>query len=304
MSIIFGPINSRRFGKSLGIDLSPEYKQCNFDCLYCELKRGERVDSYKSIVEVAEVVREVKDALKRYKDIDFLTVTANGEPTLYPHLSKLIDEINRIKGDTKSLILSNSSTIYRDSVKEALRKFDVVKLSLDCITGGCFKRLDRPNKDISLNKIINAMLDFKKSYRGKLQIEILFVKGVNDNPKEIEKLNQFLIELEPDSIDLNTVDRPPAYRVEPLSYDELFQISLAFNPKLNINIVSKNRAVKEKFHYSKDEILETLKRRPLSLEDIKILFDSTSKENLQKLLDNSIIKLQNGFFTLNLKDKD
>jgi len=85
---IFGPINSRRFGKSLGVDLSPEVKQCNFDCLYCELKAAKSVKSYKKILPFKQILKEIKESLKIYKDIDVLTFTANGEPTLYPQLDE------------------------------------------------------------------------------------------------------------------------------------------------------------------------------------------------------------------------
>ena len=106
MHIIFGPIHSRRFGKSLGVDLSPGKKQCNFDCLYCELDAAKTMDAYDDVVSVEEIATAIKSALKEHQDIDFITLTANGEPTLYPHLSELIDEINSFKGSIKTLILS------------------------------------------------------------------------------------------------------------------------------------------------------------------------------------------------------
>ncbi|HHD82106.1 MAG TPA: radical SAM protein, partial [Campylobacterales bacterium] len=104
MNVIFGPVNSRRFGKSLGVDLSPSKKQCNFDCLYCELPAAKTMDSYEDVISVEEIVNAVQSALEEHKDIDVLTITANGEPTLYPHLSELMNEINGIKGRTQTLI--------------------------------------------------------------------------------------------------------------------------------------------------------------------------------------------------------
>jgi len=242
MSIIFGPINSRRFGKSLGIDLSPNTKQCNFDCLYCELKSASVVNSYSDIVSVNEVIKEIKDALKKYKDIDVLTLTANGEPTLYPHLNKLIDKINSFKGNIKTLILSNSSTIYKKEVQEALAKLDSVKLSLDCATKRCFKRLDRAIKDIDLDSIKKGMLEFSKIYKGNLIIEILFVKGINDNLEEVAKLNEFLVKLNPARVDIGTIDRPPAYDIKPISYDKLYDLSLGFSKDLHISIATKQKS--------------------------------------------------------------
>jgi len=284
MSIIFGPINSRRFGKSLGIDLSPNTKQCNFDCLYCELKSAKVVNSYSDIVSVDKVVEEIKEALKKYKNIDVLTLTANGEPTLYPYLNELIDKINSFKGDIKSLILSNSSTIYKKDIQEALSKLDSVKLSLDCATKRCFKRLDRATKDIDLDNIKKGMLEFSKIYKGNLIIEILFVKGINDNLDEVAKLNEFLVKLNPTRVDIGTIDRPPAYDIKPISYDKLYELSLGFSRDLNISIATKQKSNIAKFDYSKEQILQTLFHRPLTLDDIEVLFSDSAKKLFNELL--------------------
>ncbi len=283
MNIIFGPVNSRRFGKSLGVDLSPGKKQCNFDCLYCELKSAKVVNNQTEIIEVKEIVSQIEPALNEHKDIDVLTLTANGEPTLYPHLNELIDKINQIKGSVKTLILSNGSTIAKPKIQEALAKLDSVKLSLDCASNECFKKLDRADKSVDLNQIKKGMIAFKNRYRGDLIIEILFVKGINDSKKEIEHLNSFLKELKPARVDIGTIDRPPAFDVKPLSYSELYKISLLFDASLNVSIAAKNTKESAKFSYSKEQILETLKRRPLTKDDINSLFDSNSLNNFKQL---------------------
>ena len=138
--VIFGPIHSRRFGKSLGVDLSPSKKQCNFDCLYCELDPAKTMGDQDEVLRVETIITAIQKGLSEHQDIDFLTITANGEPTLYPHLSELIDEINKIKGKTKTLILSNAATIDDPEVQSALLKLDEVKLSLDCATQKCLKK--------------------------------------------------------------------------------------------------------------------------------------------------------------------
>jgi len=292
MNIIFGPINSRRFGKSLGIDLSPSKKQCNFDCLYCELEPAKTVDRYIDIISVDEIIDEVKKALETHKDIDVITITANGEPTLYPYLYDLMVEINRIKGDIKTLILSNGSTIYEPKVQEALMLFDSVKLSLDCATNRCLKRLDRAYSDISIENIKEGMLNFRKRYLNPLIIEILFVKNINNKADEIASLDNLLIELNPTRIDIGTIDRPPAYQVEPLSYEELRDISLQFSPELPIYIASRKKVMSKPSSYSKEEIIDTIKKRPLTQDDISVLFDEKSKTIIKELIDNAQLKLQ------------
>jgi len=290
MNIIFGPIYSRRFGKSLGVDLSPGKKQCNFDCLYCELEPAKTVDAYDEIVSVEEIISALKTALKEHGDVDFITLTANGEPTLYPYLSELIDEINTFKGTTKTLILSNAANIDDTKVQDALLKLDEVKLSLDCATQKCLQKLDRSHAGINVENIKAGMLAFKARYNGPLVIEILIVKTLNDSKEEISKLNEYLLSLQPTRIDLGTIDRPPAYDVKPVSYEKLLEISHLFDSTLPVYIVSRKKAEVSASGYSDEEILETLSKRPLTKEDIEALFDEESKKRVEGLLDKGKIK--------------
>ena len=290
MNIIFGPIHSRRFGKSLGVDLSPGKKQCNFDCLYCELDPAKTMDAYDDVVSVEEVTTALKTALKEHDDVDFITLTANGEPTLYPHLSELIDEINTFKGATKTLILSNAANIDDVKVQDALLKLDEVKLSLDCATQKCLQKLDRSHKGIEVENIKAGMLAFKARYNGPLVIEILIVKTLNDSEEEIAKLNEYLLKLKPTRIDIGTIDRPPAFDVKPVSYEKLLEISHLFDSSLPVYIASRKKADISASSYSDEEILETLSKRPLTAEDIEALFDEESENRVQSLLRKEKIK--------------
>jgi wyosine [tRNA(Phe)-imidazoG37] synthetase (radical SAM superfamily) len=302
MNIIFGPVNSRRFGKSLGIDLSPSKKQCNFDCLYCELEPAKTMGAYEDVISVDEIIGELKESLKIHNDIDALTVTANGEPTLYPYLSKLMDEVNKIKGSIKTLILSNAGNIHEEQIQEALCKFDTVKLSLDCATKRCLKRLDRSHEGIDVETIKKGMMTFKAKLSKPLIIEILMVKGINDSDEEIMALNEYLLILKPTRIDIGTIDRPPAYKVESLTYVDLRAISLKFNSSLPIYIASRKKVVEKPSVYSEQDILETIKKRPLTEEDVKVLFDDESKDRLRSLINDNKIKSVNSsgydFFVL------
>ncbi|MFW3427206.1 radical SAM protein [Aliarcobacter butzleri] len=288
-SIIFGPIPSRRFGISLGIDLSPSKKQCNFDCLYCELEGAKTVDKMDTFPSVDEIIKAIKESFKNHPKIDVITITCNGEPTLYPKLSELIDEINKIKGETKTLILSNGSTIYKKEIFEALLKIDIVKLSLDCISEKCFKKLDRQNKSVEIDKIVPSMIEFSQKTKKDFVLEVLFVKDINDKDEEIELLFNAAKQINPKRIDIGTIDRPPAYKVNPISYEFLEDVANKFEG-LNVNIVFKNRP-KQIISYNKEEILSMLKRRPLTIEDIENMFDNESKIILKELIKNDEIGL-------------
>lgn len=287
MKTIFGPVNSRRFGSSLGIDLSPALKQCNFDCLYCELAPSATTDTQKNIVEVSTIIAELKEHLN--EKIDVITITANGEPTLYPYLDELIDELNKIKNGTQTLILSNSATLVDEKVFNSLLKLDQVKLSLDAVSESVFKRIDRPHVGIEIENIVQKVIDFSKAYNGKLFIEILFVHGLNDTKEEIKKLNETLLKLHVTRIDLGTIDRPPAYPVSGLSYRELHDASLLFDSSLPIHIASRVHAEPNNSSYDDEEILNTLDKRPLTMEDINLLFDEESKKRLENLISESKI---------------
>lgn len=288
-SIIFGPIPSRRFGISLGIDLSPSKKQCNFDCLYCELEGTKTIDKMDTFPSVDEIIKAIKESFKNHPKIDVITITCNGEPTLYPKLSELIDEINKIKGETKTLILSNGSTIYKKEIFEALLKIDIVKLSLDCVSEKCFKKLDRQNKSVEIEKIVPSMIEFSQKTKKDFVLEILFVKNVNDNEEELDLLYEAIILINPKRIDIGTIDRPPAYKVNPVSYKFLEDVANKFEG-LNVNIVFKNRP-KQIISYNKEEILSMINRRPLTIEDIENMFDNQSKIFLEELIKNQEIGL-------------
>ncbi|WP_321778804.1 radical SAM protein [Sulfurimonas sp.] len=287
MNTIFGPINSRRFGSSLGIDLSPALKQCNFDCLYCELAPTATVDAQSHTVLVSQIINDLKQHLDA--KIDVITLTANGEPTLYPNLDELIDAIDAIKNKTQTLILTNSATLVNDKVFTTLLKLDQVKLSLDAISDDIFKKIDRPHAKIDIKDVIQKVQEFSKVFTGKLFIEILFVHGLNDTKEEIQKLNDVLLDIDASRVDLGTIDRPPAYPVVGISYKELHEASLLFDSSIPIHIASRVHAQPNNSEYSNEEILNTLDKRPLTMDDINLLFDDSSKKRLNLLIKSSKI---------------
>jgi len=290
-NIIFGPVNSRRFGMSLGVDLSPSVKQCNFDCLYCELAPSATVDKQSLTVSVGEIITQLQKHL--HDKIDVITLTANGEPTLYPHLESLIDAINKIKGKTQTLILTNSATLVNEKTFHSLLKLDQVKLSLDAVSHDIFKKIDRPHPSIQIENVVQKVIDFSHIYTGKLFIEVLFVRDLNDTQQEIEKLNKVLHKIKCQRIDIGTIDRPPAYPVEGISYKELHDIALMFDADLPIHIASRLHAEPNNSYYTKEEVLNTLDKRPLTSEDIDLLFDEKSKENLNDLLTCNEVTIKN-----------
>lgn len=290
---IFGPVLSRRFGLSLGIDLSPEEKSCNFDCLYCELEKAKPIDYIKNPPKVEDIVNELKDYLSKNQYPDVITITANGEPTLYSDLSNLIDQVNKIKNSSKTLILSNGSTINNPNVREALKKFDIVKLSLDAADQKTFEKIDRSLKGIKIQNLIDGMISFRKEYKGAFVLEVLIVKYVNDDPEVIKRIVEAAKKINPDRVDISTVDRPPAYRVFPVDNQTLYEIAKMFEG-LNVNVaLRKNGGDVKKVSLDEQDILNTFKKRAYSISDIQILFDEKTQEIIKDLLKNGKLKKSN-----------
>ncbi len=285
MASIFGPVHSRRFGVSLGVDLSPALKQCNFDCLYCELAPAATLSHQTQSIEMHSIIDELQDALLQHPDCDVITITANGEPTLYPDLDALVDAIRALHVRPQLLILTNSATLDDPQTFHTLLKFDQVKLSLDAASQEVFKKIDRPHEHISIDDIILHVTRFSKAFEGKLFIEILFVAGINDTPQEIEKLNQALLHVSCERIDIGTIDRPPAYPVNALDYNELLQRAMLFDAALPIHIASRHTQNITPSFYTTEEILNTLDKRPLTPDDVAILFDDASQQTLKELVD-------------------
>ena len=221
MSIIFGPVNSRRFGLSLGVDLSPKIKQCNFDCVYCELKAAKPIFAAQNVPSVEEVVNGVKEALSQKGQFSFITITANGEPSLYPHLYELVKALNLIKQDKKLLILSNGTGVLDEFKFKAILGFDMVKFSLDSAVKSTFFKIDRAVKSINLEQMIDKMSEFKALFKGELVMEVLVVQGFNDNELEFKALNEAFARIKPDRVDISSIDRPSAYPVKAVREEKL-----------------------------------------------------------------------------------
>ncbi|HED5095361.1 TPA: radical SAM protein [Campylobacter jejuni] len=289
MKILFGPVSSRRFGRSLGIDLSPSKKQCNFDCVYCELDPKKAQEKQDEIISIDKIISEVKAMLEKNIEFDFLTLTANGEPSLYPHLNELILSLRSIAKDKKLLILSNGTAVLDEDKFNALLKLDVVKFSLDSAVTKTFYRIDRALKNIDLEKMIEKMADFRARFNGDLIMEILVVKDLNDNEEEFKALNQALKKIMPLRVDLSTIDRPPTYAVKKVSEEKLLELSKLIDS--TPVLLAKRHYEGEKLSFNEEELLKMLHLRSQSEIDIEVKFDEQSKTLLNQLIKEKKVKI-------------
>ena len=286
-TIVFGPINSRRFGMSLGIDLSPKQKSCNFDCVYCELKGAKPVEEIENPPSVNEIISALKEALKVHQNIDVITLTANGEPTLYPHLKELVAKVNELKGMAKTLILSNGSGVMDQKICEALYWLDIVKFSLDSAVQSTFKKIDRNKSGIEVGELVKAMAKFRKEFNGELVLEILVVARFNDKEEEFIALNEAINEIAPHRVDVGTIDRPPAYKVKGVDASRLEELASKING-VPVTIARAHK-IEQKYEFSKSEILAMLERRPQTTANVEENFSEHSKQILNKLLQDGAV---------------
>ena len=284
---VFGPINSRRFGMSLGIDLSPKQKSCNFDCVYCELKGAKPVEEIENPPSVNEIISALKEALKVHQNIDVITLTANGEPTLYPHLKELVAKVNELKGKAKTLILSNGSGARDQKISEALKGLDIVKFSLDSAVQSTFKKIDRNKSGIEVSELVKAMAKFRKEFKGELVLEILVVAEFNDKEEEFMALNEAINEIAPHRVDVGTIDRPPAYNVKGVDASRLEE--LASKIKGVPVTIARAHKIEQKYEFNKSEILAMLERRPQTTVNVEENFSEHSKQILNSLLQDGVV---------------
>ncbi len=226
---IYGPVSSWRLGSSLGIDLiSRKEKVCSFDCIYCQLGRARVVTTKRRVfVATAKIIKEIK-SLPPLK-IDYITFSGTGEPTLAKNLGQAIRAIKRIRKE-KVAVLTNSSLMHRKDVQKDLSLADFVIVKLDAHSQDLFAKINQPVETIKLDEVIKAIRRFKKSFRGRLALQIMFVKENKEYAKQIASVAK---DIKPDEVQINTPLRPCGVR--PLCKKKLDKIKRYFR---GINCIS------------------------------------------------------------------
>ncbi len=268
MAQIFGPVPSRRLGFSLGVDTIP-FKTCSLDCIYCQLGRTtNKTIQRKEYIAADDILREIEEVLQEGKRIDYITFSGSGEPTLNSEIRRMINRIKELTSIPLA-ILTNGTLLYQPRMREDLMGADLVIPSLDTVTQEIFKMINRPHPSLKIEKVITGIDSFSQEFNGKVWLEIMVVKGINDSLEEIEKTAQVIKEMNLEKIQLNTVIRPPAEEfARPLSTEDLKNIKTILGEKCEI--IAKFKRPTQKVYKRDVEkmILSMVKRRPLTLVDI------------------------------------
>ena len=238
MKYIYGPVPSRRIGPSLGLSLTP-YKVCSFDCIYCQLGACDKTVSqraeYVNLDEVfAELAAWLKDNPGPAATLKHITFSGFGEPTLHTKLGEAINRARQVTG-LPVCVITNASMFADASVRAVLKDVELVIPSLDAVDQDIFERIDRPAKGIDLQGIIDGLVAFRKEYKGQFWLEVMIVKGVNDQPEHIAKLKAAIDRINPDKVQLNSPVRKTAEPgVVPADRSTLEQICAALGPNCEI----------------------------------------------------------------------
>ena len=263
---IFGPVPSRRLGRSLGIDLVP-FKTCSYDCIYCQLGRTtNKTMQRKEWVPIDIVMEQLKEKLDSKPD--YITLSGSGEPTLF---SRLEDLIFRIKGitDIPVAVLTNGSLLWLPEVRKALKSADMVVPSLDAGSNRVFQYLNRPHKDITFSKMLQGLVEFREAYSGQYWLEVFLLAGVTTPEMEIKRLKTCINAIQPDKVQVNTVTRPPTEGfAEPVPQKQLQTITEKLYEKAEVIADYSNVHKQQDFSAQRKDVLTLLKRRPCSIEDI------------------------------------
>jgi wyosine [tRNA(Phe)-imidazoG37] synthetase (radical SAM superfamily) len=209
---IFGPVPSRRLGQSLGIN-NVKAKTCSYACIYCQLGRTKSLQlKRETFYELDELLKELEDYLinleVKKEQLDYITFVADGEPTLDLNLGRALKEMKKFK--LKTAVISNASLITEAEVREELKLADWVSLKIDAVSKSIWKKIDRPHGSLDLAEILKGVEIFSREYRGELVTETMLVKGINDQKEELEKIADFIKNLDTTHSYIAVPTRPPA----------------------------------------------------------------------------------------------
>ena len=212
--ITFGPVPSRRLGRSLGINNIPP-KICSYSCVYCQVGRTlnlqHRRQAFRRVEDIVRhVERRIEGAQAHGERLDYLAFVPDGEPSLDLNLGREIDLLRPL--GIRIAVISNASLLWRSSVRAALSKADWVSLKIDAISEGLWHRINRPHGSLSLPTILKGIEEFSNSFSGELATETMLTKGLNDSPDELERIADFTAGLKPSKSYLSVPTRPPAER--------------------------------------------------------------------------------------------
>lgn len=293
---LFGPVPSRRLGRSLGVDPVP-FKTCTQNCLYCQLGTDcLQTLERKVYVPPEDILEEIRRWLTEGIAADYITISGSGEPTLHSRLDEIIDGIHGLTQIPVALI-TNGTLFWQPDVRKQASLADVVLPSLDAGDPETFRKINQPHTNLSFEQFLEGLIRFRKEYTGPIWLEVFLCEGLNTDSKSIANLNRLIRQINPEKVQLNTAVRPTAHpHIRPVPLHVLEQIAPQLHPNAQVIADFSSARLDEQSRISEQMILDTLKRRPCALQELADslqIAPSTAVKFLQHLLDTGKIVSEN-----------
>jgi len=266
MRYIFGPVPSRRLGRSLGVDLVP-FKTCTYDCIYCQLGRTtNKTVERREWVPLDDVLAELEQKLTTKPD--YITLSGSGEPTLHSRLDELITRI-RSMTQVPVAVLTNGSLLWQEKVRRQLMHAHLVIPSLDAGHSSMFQAVNRPHESISFKQMLEGLIAFREEYYGEYWLEVFLLAGHTAVESEAHKIIDCVARIKPDRVQLNTATRPTAEDYAVMAdRGRMLDLAAKFDPAAEVVADYHGVHAESDFKAGRDSVLQMIQRRPCSLEDI------------------------------------
>lgn len=264
---LFGPVPSRRFGRSLGVDLTP-FKTCSLDCVFCQLGRTtHKTLTREEYVPTDAVMGEIGEWLRTDGKADYITLSGSGEPTLHARFGEVLEFIRKNSG-IPAVLLTNGTMLHIPEVQEAASNANVVKISLSAWDQVSYRWVNRPHPQLVFGELFQAQRNFREHFRGELWMEVFIVAGMNSTRADVGRIAALAEEIKPDRIQLNTIVRPAAEDfAEPLPVERLASLCGLFRPRAEV-IPEFKTETDISLQASKATVLAMLRRRPCTADQI------------------------------------
>lgn len=314
MSIVFGPIPSRRLGRSLGVNNIPP-KICSYACVYCQIGNTNSMSiSRKEFYSPYDIVNEISERVKQLQStgekIDYISYVPDGEPTLDLNLGKEIDLLKPL--GIKIAVITNSSLLWDEDVRKDLMNADWVSVKIDAVDEELWHKIDRPNGKLELSIIIDGIKKFAAAYKGKLVTETMLVSGINDNVNSLQKTAELIKEINPQTAYILVPTRPPAEEFVESPSEENLNLAYQVYSKLlkNVELLISSEGTDFSFYSDVEkELVSILSVHPMSFDAVnKFLNKANSNwELIKNLISKNILKEINysgkTFLVKNIKSK-
>ncbi len=289
LKYVFGPVPSRRLGRSLGVNPIP-FKTCNYACVYCQLGKAINFTNKRELFfSPSEMAEEIVSVCRDRRDeIDYITFVGEGEPTLYLGLHKVTEAI-RSSCDAKMAIITNGALFHKSDVRWDVELFDVILTKIDAPNETIFRRINRPYRGIKFRKVVEGLIALRGEFKGEMWIETMLVKGINDDEDVLKDLCAILDKINPDKRFVSIPTRPPAEKwVEIPSSDTLFRAFKILNA-IPIYDVEYGEFNLEGFGSLEEAVVTLIRRHPLREDELERLIEKYGlKENVKTFVDSLV----------------